>query len=135
MDKLYSYTLQLPWAPSVNGYWRAFRGRQILSAKGREYRKAAVAAVPNDAKYGAARLFVELWLSPPDRRIRDLDNYAKAVLDALTHAGVWDDDSQIDRLAINRCAIEKPGRVTVKIKSVSVHSGLPRKGAPCLVKP
>jgi Holliday junction resolvase RusA-like endonuclease len=29
----------LPFPPSVNTYWRTFRGRMIISAKGREYRE------------------------------------------------------------------------------------------------
>ncbi|MEY4713325.1 MAG: hypothetical protein RIS88_2775 [Pseudomonadota bacterium] len=38
----------------------------------------------------------------PDRRRRDLDNTLKATQDAMTHAGIWDDDSQIDDLRIVR---------------------------------
>jgi crossover junction endodeoxyribonuclease RusA len=32
--------LTLPWPPTVNTYWRNFNGRVLISAKGREYRKA-----------------------------------------------------------------------------------------------
>ena len=32
--------ITLPWPPTVNTYWRNFNGRTIISAKGREYRKA-----------------------------------------------------------------------------------------------
>jgi Holliday junction resolvase RusA-like endonuclease len=37
---------------------------------------------------------------PPNRRKRDLDNLLKAPLDAMAHAGVYDDDGQIVRLSI-----------------------------------
>lgn len=30
----------------------------------------------------------------------DLDNYAKAILDALTDSGIWDDDSQVADLRV-----------------------------------
>ena len=35
----------LPYPPSVNTYWRAVKGRVILSKKGREYRHAVNVAV------------------------------------------------------------------------------------------
>jgi len=38
----------------------------------------------------------------PDRRKRDIDNTLKALLDALTHAGVWLDDSQVVDLRIRK---------------------------------
>jgi Holliday junction resolvase RusA-like endonuclease len=46
------------------------------------------------------RVVVEVYV--PDRRKRDLDNLHKGILDSLTHAGVWGDDSQIDDLRIYR---------------------------------
>lgn len=33
---------------------------------------------------------------PPDARRRDIDNYNKALFDALTHAGIWEDDSRAE---------------------------------------
>ena len=36
------YEFELPWPPSVNGYWRTFRNRQIISKRGREYRANAL---------------------------------------------------------------------------------------------
>jgi crossover junction endodeoxyribonuclease RusA len=37
---------------------------------------------------------------PPDARRRDIDNYNKALFDALTHAGIWEDDSQVKRMLV-----------------------------------
>ena len=59
------------------------------------------------------RISVRVDAAPPDRRVRDLDNISKALLDALTHAGVWRDDSQIDDLRIVRCDPERGGCVVV----------------------
>jgi crossover junction endodeoxyribonuclease RusA len=50
---------------------------------------------------------------PPDRRKRDMDNVCKVVSDALTKAGVWSDDFQIDRLVLIRKNPEKHGLVKV----------------------
>jgi crossover junction endodeoxyribonuclease RusA len=48
------------------------------------------------------RLSVTVDIYPPDRRKRDLDNVLKALFDGITHAGVWEDDSQIDELHVYR---------------------------------
>ena len=115
-------SLALPWAPSVNGYWRAFRGRQILSKKGRVFRDdvlAAQAFFAPDLRDLSGRLEVTLELWAPDNRRRDIDNYIKAPLDALTHADVWGDDSQVDALHVYRRPVQgKPGKVLVTIEEL-----------------
>lgn len=113
--------IELPWPPSANTYYRhptrgPLAGRHLISEKGRAYRKA-VQAIQGMPAMGSARLAVTIWLYAPDRRRRDLDNSAKGLLDALTHAGVWDDDSQIDDLRIVRAEIVPGGKVLVEIKS------------------
>jgi len=121
------YELMLPFPPSVNGYWRAIvRGNhatQILSAKGRAYRGsvnlAAMASGVASLRL-SGRLAVTVLLNPPDRRKRDIDNFGgKAILDGLTHAGVWLDDEQIDDLHITRGEIVKGGHATVTIREIS----------------
>lgn len=111
--------LLLPYPPSVNTLWRTWNGRTLLSAKGRTYRQAVLLAVLAQRGSGvprlAGRLAVELYLTMPDKRIRDLDNCAKAGLDGLTHAGLWTDDSQIDRLTVIRGPVAPPGRLAVTI--------------------
>jgi len=102
--------LTLPWPPSTNTIWRSLRsgpmaGRVLLSKAGREYRKSVHAAVT--AQIGARGAFggpvrVAIHLHPSTRHRLDLDNRIKAVLDALTHAAVWCDDSQVDVLIVSR---------------------------------
>jgi len=99
--------LTLPFPPSVNTYWRSVvingRVRVLISQKGREYRKAvAVAVAGTKWKGGSRRLAVEVSAHMPDKRKRDLDNLLKATLDALSSAGIYEDDSQIDILYIER---------------------------------
>jgi len=62
------------------------------------------------------RLAVDIYVNPPDKRKRDLDNIPKALLDALTHAGIWEDDSQIDQLTITRGPVIKQGLAIVTIQ-------------------
>ena len=94
--------LTLPWPPSMNTYWRTFQGRMIISAKGREYRKAVAdqVLIQRGAKHYEGKMRVEIEAWRPDNRRRDLDNLLKATLDALAHAGVYKDDSQIVDLRI-----------------------------------
>lgn len=113
-------TITLPFPPSVNGYWRCYMGRAILSKPGREYRKKTLAAVAEQGspQFGDARVEVTMILHAPDSRRRDIDNYSKGVLDGLTHAGVWSDDEQIDDLHIKRGEIRKgEGAAVVTITS------------------
>lgn len=100
----------LPWPPSVNHYWRhptkgALAGRTLISEKGREFREAVLKTAQAERwpYFGPdQRLAVRILAYMPDKRRRDLDNLLKSALDALTHAGVWVDDSQIDSLLIER---------------------------------
>lgn len=108
--------LILPWPPSVNTYYRTFRGRIIISKAGREYRKTVMEQrqkLPVDTMTGPVA--VEIAAHRPDRRKRDLDNLGKASLDALTHAKIWVDDSQISDLRLY-WATEPGGFLTVKVR-------------------
>jgi len=58
---------------------------------------------------------------PPDRRRRDLDNIAKPVLDALEHAGVYLDDSQIDLLLTQRREIVRGGKLNVRVNELPLR--------------
>ncbi len=115
--------LILPFPPSVNTYWRhpnkgAFAGKSLISAAGRKFQSAACAAIVEQLrrlpKPTSAPASVEIVLFPPDNRIRDLDNYNKALFDVLTHAGVWEDDipgrgvSEVERHSLGeRCRSRK----------------------------
>lgn len=108
--------LELPWPPSLNSYYRMFRSRILISRSGRTYRKKIISLLQDRfASALKSRLQVTINAHPPDRRRRDLDNTQKALLDALQHAGVFEDDSQIDSLCIHRCNIVPDGKVRVSI--------------------
>lgn len=113
--------LYLPWPPTVNNYYVQGNGKsKYISPRGREFSKEVVACVSEQINFlgGNAldgRLLVEVTLFPPDKRVRDLDNHMKALQDALTCAGVWKDDSQIDQLFIYRGQILKNGLAMVEI--------------------
>ena len=101
--------IRLPYPPTVNLYWRMFKGRMLLSKHGREYRQAVADAAleRQHEKFGKARMDVEIHAYMPDKRRRDLDNILKGVLDGLAHAGLYEDDSQIDQLRVFRKGVDK----------------------------
>lgn len=108
-----------PFPPSVNHlYGNGKGGRKYIKAAGVEYR-AAVAEYVNRHKLVApeGRLSVAIDLYPPDRRRRDIDNSCKAALDALTHAGVYQDDCLIDELRITRMQVAQGGFLRIFIST------------------
>ena len=97
-------TLNLPYPPTCNTYYRHTGGRTLLSRRGRAYREAVGGCVllqaPRQRLNGDLSIMIRL--QPPDRRRRDIDNTLKAVLDSLLHPGLYDDDSQIVALRVYR---------------------------------
>ena len=106
-----------PWPPALNHYYRSVtikgQARVLISREGREYRHrlAMVVVLRGKAKPLAGALYLNLTLHPPDKRRRDIDGPLKALLDALTHAHVWEDDSQVRDLHIRFGNVVKGGRV------------------------
>lgn len=93
----------LPFPPSVNHYWRMARGRFYISKAGADFRKAVCAIVAHEhCPRLDGPLEVEIVAVLPDRRRRDVDNMLKAALDAMQHAGLYGDDSQIVKLSIEK---------------------------------
>ena len=88
--------LELPFPPSINHYFSYYQGRPILSKDARTYRhRVRRIAIDKSIKPMMGPLNVHIDIFPPDKRRRDIDNCFKSVLDALQHAGVFWDDSQI----------------------------------------
>lgn len=117
-------TLELPWPPSVNHYYRhimvgPYQARTIISRKGREFRELAIRWL---AEQGFPRgtywcgLKVSIDAHEPNRRERDLDNLQKPLLDALVAAGVIGNDSQVNRLEIQRAPIVRGGLIRMVIE-------------------
>lgn len=115
-------TFRLPWPPSVNGYWRHNARGSYITKAGREFREEALIDIRRqlgDVPPIMGRVRVSVELTCPDRRKRDIDNHgAKAVLDALVHAGVIRDDEQVDDLRIMRLGIESPGCADITVTEI-----------------
>lgn len=93
--------LTLPFPPSIGSYWRANTKaksgqRLYLTKKAREYRKRVAEYIEAS---GAAPIsypvFAVVVYRPPDARLRDHDNYGKALWDALEHGGAIENDALV----------------------------------------
>ena len=98
-----SVVLALPFPPSVNHcYGHAAFSIVYATKKMKDYKQEVLAIVSQArAQKQMPRavinqpIMVTSFFYPPDRRRRDIDNYFKVLLDALTNAGVWKDDKLI----------------------------------------
>ena len=112
--------LTIPFPPSINTYWGFSGHRRFLTKKAVQFKIDVSYQVRlADVNFGDARLFVTMLLYEKDKRIRDIDNTAKPTLDALVQAGLFNDDSQVDRLLIERREKFKGGKAELII-SVNV---------------
>ena len=117
--------LNLPWPPTINHYYgnrvaRSKAGKAIvmtyLTARGRQFRTVVAKAVGlYDVKL-AGPLEMTVSLHPPTNARRDVDNILKAMLDALQHAGLYADDSQVKALHVYMGVKIEGGAANVTVK-------------------
>lgn len=113
-----SVILYLPWPPTVNSYYGSTqRGIKYVTKAGRLFREHVEKEIHEQALAINldCRLCCEIILHPPDKRVRDLDNYMKALLDACSIARLWEDDKLIDQLFIYRGQPTRKGLVRMKL--------------------
>jgi crossover junction endodeoxyribonuclease RusA len=95
--------LALPLPPSVNHYYGRRGSRTFMSKSGQAFIEAVwfeFCRVPRRKLQGAIRMHVVIH--PASKRRMDLDNRLKALQDAMERAGVYDNDSQITDIHIQR---------------------------------
>lgn len=107
--------LRLPWPPSVNHYYVSIPGGgKALTEVARQFRRDVSAIAYREMLAAEVEQFngpvsVQITLAPPDNRKRDTDNGLKALFDALQHAGIVADDSQIKHHEVSMLAPAIPG--------------------------
>ncbi len=109
--------LILPYPPSVNNLYATFRGRRIISAKGRRFKSdIAVLARQQGAKMLDGDLSVTFRVFRP-KRIGDLDNRLKISQDALK--GIcFADDKQIIEIHAFRFDDKANPRIEIDVKEI-----------------
>ena len=99
----------LPWAITVNGNPipkgrpKFYNGHAVTPEKTRDYEKLVRdgAAICWQGEPTTEPVRVELLFWRGDKRRADIDNLAKAILDALNGV-VWEDDGQIIKLVAHK---------------------------------
>ncbi len=108
----------VPWARARRAGRRSFTAPRVAT-----YQRAlalAYASVAHGRRFPAdARLAVAITVAWQDRRRRDVDNFAKGVLDALQPCA-FDDDAQIDRLVVERIPRRRATRAGVVVTIVEL---------------
>lgn len=122
----------LPYPPSTNNRCRYVNGKVLISKQARIFQKNVLSNIiawrtQNNLPIHATifpnqKLLVITLVHPPDNKRRDLDNVdSKAIFDALQHAGIFTDDSQIrSRYSSFQPPIPN-GKILVTIKTLQEH--------------
>lgn len=113
--------LSLPYPPTGNHAVKHTRNGHYATKEAKAYRAlvAVLCRSKRPKKPFPGPLSVLVIISPPDRRRRDMDNAWKTLSDSLTHAGIWEDDSQIADLRLVRIPPVPGGSVAVRVEMVN----------------
>ena len=127
--------LTLPWPVSINAYWKsrvinvkgAAMATTYVTAAGVKFQNDVMAAVIEQLGQHSplqGRLCVSMLFHGPSARKYDISNFVKTTEDALTKAGVWVDDEQVDALFLFRKPIDRQDpRVEIHISDLGQVSG------------
>lgn len=114
--------LTLPMPPTINDYYGYNKksGRRYVKKEGKLYREAIIKLVREKGWDFRANvpIAVEVLLNFGNRRRNDVDNRCKGLLDALTHALVYEDDSLIDDLHLRRGRLTGEPNVKITIQAM-----------------
>lgn len=110
--------LVLPLPPSVNRFWRTWKGRMLVSREGRAWKALADVAVAAQCRQRilGGDVAVSIVAYMPDKR-RDLDNIIKPALDCMQGAA-FANDRQIVRLIAEKRYDKNNPRLEMEIEGI-----------------
>jgi len=109
-------TFRFPYPPSINNYWHSSGKRRYISKRGVEFKKAVhEICKQSETIFGSKYVEVSIILFPRDKRLLDIDNCCKAILDSMNGI-MFDDDQQVWKLTVERGEKIKGGGCQVTIK-------------------
>ncbi len=93
---------RLPFPLSVNNlFFNTKRGRVKTTRYQAWLREVSSVLKSQGLVYIPGKVTVRILLIRPDKRRRDVDNYAKSLIDSLVLNGVIEDDSLIEKLILS----------------------------------
>ena len=102
------YFISLPIPPSINNYYghhcKSRTASIYIKPKGKQYRKQTKDYIRKNNLDIHANIPLELNIifTPLTKHRQDIDNIQKCLFDALTHSKVYEDDSLIYKLTIEK---------------------------------
>lgn len=112
-----SQSIVLPLPVSANRYWRNYGGRTVVSDAAKAYKHAVWLQAQHAGMHpfsGPVAVYVHVYRA---RKVGDLDNANKVLLDALCGVA-YQDDAQIVELHAYRHDDKANPRVEVEVRSV-----------------
>lgn len=104
---------------SVNAAYRTWRGRVLISAKGREFKKIICKKLTelNLTKIeGKIEMSIIYYFK--DNRCRDIDNYQKVLIDCMKDI-LFEDDKMIYKLNLEKHIGCDNNKIIIYIKSIN----------------
>jgi len=121
-DGAKTFEAEIPGVPP--SLWRCYgvnrQGGIFLTKTGRNWKREAMFALlqaPHDRPL-RGRIAIRVQFFAHSRGRWDIDNRFKVLFDAMTEAGVWSDDSQVDRL-VSEVVIVPPKAASRTVVAVS----------------
>lgn len=126
-DRFKDLKFTLPYPPSLNVYWRNFRGRMVLSAEAKKYKRQVaelfdkrpviidveeLSESPELPSKKTIGLKIDVYRP---RKSGDLDNTLKAILDSL-NGNLYEDDRQVIEIHAHRHDDKDNPRVEIGVR-------------------
>ncbi len=119
-DRFSDLKFTIPYPPSLNVYWRNFRGRMVLSSEAKQYKRKVRDLFESDERLiptaANKKRFVGLKIDVyRPRKSGDLDNTLKAILDSLNE-NLYEDDRQVIEIHAARHDDKDNPRVEIGVR-------------------
>ena len=107
-------------ACSINSFYRTFQGRMLISKSGRVF-KADIAKYLDINKKICGPIKLTLIFHFKDKRRRDVDNYAKVLIDCLKNV-LFEDDDKIYVLHMEKEIGMPENKIFIDIEPIGIKT-------------